>query len=162
MDIKSHKGPGQWRCSAMPNTHEQMKDNNKNSIKETAFFISLTRKHSLDWIECFLWNAFLVPHCVINLSSSILAFQVQFIAVWWQLGVHLDSIGTVLTSSKYNGCIRTCSAWFWSNYAQCVQSIVTYIVMYIWPLRLVCVHRYMYVRTCTMPTMVSMMHVYIL
>ena len=39
----------------------------------------------------------------------------------------------------------TCSAWFRSNYAQCVQSIVTYNITYNSPLWSVCVHRYMYV-----------------
>ena len=44
----------------------------------------------------------------------------------------------------------TCSASFQSNYAQCMQLIVTYNVTYTRPLWLV-----------AMPTMVSMMHVYI-
>ena len=56
----------------------------------------------------------------------------------------------------------TCSAWLWSTYAQCVQSIVTHNIMYIGPLWLVVMCAQIHACTCTISTMVYIWYMCIL
>ena len=70
---------------------------------------------------------------------------------------HQKSIKAMILQVEWQ---YTCSAWLRINYTQCVQSTVTYNLTYIGPLWLVVMCTQIHVCTCTMPTMVSMMHVY--